>query len=173
MFETERLILRKLTKKDADEIFVLRSDAEVMRFIRAPQNRTESGNWIRLVSNRWKDEQIGVCGVIEKSSKKLIGWCGLWRLVENGETEVAYAINKNFRRRGFATEAAAGFLRYGFDDLNLDKIVAVALPENTASCRVMEKLGMHYDGIGKFYDRDLAHYSISKTNWQSQVIRDS
>lgn len=138
----------------------------MMRFIRAPQNRTESVNWIKLVSNRWKDEKIGFCGVIEKSSNSFVGWCGLWKLVESGETEVGYAINKKFWRQGFATEAAAGFLRYGFDDINLNKIVAVARPENTASRRVMEKLGMQYDGIGRFYDRDLAHYSIGKNEWR-------
>lgn len=166
MFETERLILRVLTGTDAAAVFALRSDAEMMQFIRAPQNRAESVNWINLTSSRWKSEKIGFCAVIEKTSNEFIGWCGLWRLEETGEIEIGYAIDKKFWRQGFATEAAEEFLRYGFDDLRLDKIVAVARPENTASRRVMEKLKMKYDGIGKYYDRDLAHYSIDKNDWR-------
>ncbi len=54
------------------------------------------------------------------------------------------------------------FLHYGFDELNLGKIVAVAQPKNAASRRVMEKLGMRYDYIGEFYGRELVHYSITK-----------
>ena len=52
--------------------------------------------------------------------------------------------------------------RSGFETLNLEKIAAVARPENTASRRVMEKLGMQFDYIGEFYESDLAHHSITK-----------
>ncbi|MGI8556520.1 MAG: GNAT family N-acetyltransferase [Pyrinomonadaceae bacterium] len=165
MLETERLILRKLAKWDADAVFAMRSDREVMRFIREPQTRRETDNWIKMISSRWQDEKIGFCAVIEKSSNEFIGWCGLWRLRETAEIEIGYAIAKDFRQKGFAAEAAARFLRYGFEDLKLDKVVAVARPENTASRRVMEKLGMKFDGIGKFYERDLAHYSITKNEF--------
>ena len=163
MFETERLILRPLDENDIDAVFALRNDAEIMRFIRAPRNRAESVNWIKLVSSRWQDEKIGFCAVIEKATSKFIGWCGLWRLVETGETEIGYAIDKKCWGRGYATEAAAQILFYGFDDLKLAKIVAVTRLDNTASRRVMEKLGMKFDGIGRFYERDLAHYSVDKT----------
>jgi RimJ/RimL family protein N-acetyltransferase len=162
MLETERLILRKFEESDIDAIFEMRSDAEVMRFIREPQNRDETINWLKLVSSHWQDEKIGFCAVIEKSSGKVIGWCGLWRLKETGETEVGYAIDKEYWGKGLAVEAARAFLEYGFTKLNLEKIVAVARPENKASRRVMEKLGMHYDYAGEFYGRQLVHYSIAK-----------
>lgn len=165
MFETERLILRKMDGGDADAVYAMRSDAEIMRFIREPQNRRETDSWIKLVSSRWQDEKIGLGAVLEKSSKKFIGWCGLWRLIETGETEIGYALDKKFWRKGYATEAAARYLQYGFEELNLEKIVAVARPENKASRRVMERLGMTLDGIGEFYGRDLVHYSIFQENF--------
>ncbi len=165
MFETERLILRRLNETDVEAIYRMRSDADVMRFIREPQNRAESANWFELVSSRWANEQIGFCAIIEKSSNEFAGWCGIWKLKETGETEVGYAVAKEFWRRGYATEAAAEFLRYGFGKLNLDEIVAVARPENAASRRVMEKLGMRYDYTGEFYGRDLVHYSITRENF--------
>ena len=166
MFETARLFLRPLNKDDTDAIFALRRDAELMRFIREPQTKhAEAESWIKLISSLWESEKIGFCAVIDKNSNEFIGWCGLWHLKETGETEVGYAIAENFQKKGFASEAAEKFLEYGFYQLNLEKIVAVARPENKASRRVMEKIGMKYDGIGKYYDRDLAHYSILRENF--------
>lgn len=162
MLETDRLILRSFIESDTDAVFAMRSDAEVMRFIREPQPREEAANWVKLVSSRWATERIGLCAVVKKTSGAVIGWCGLWRLPETDETEIGYAIAKEFWRNGFAFEAARKSLEYGFDDLMLDKIVAVARPENAASRGVMEKLGMQYDSTGEFYGRELVHYSITK-----------
>ncbi len=163
MLETDRIILRPMKKEDVEPIFAMRSDADVMRFIRAPAiKRSEAENWVNLVSSRWADEKIGFCSLIEKQSGKFLGWCGLWHLQETGEIEVGYAIAKEFWRKGYAAEAAEALLKYGFEKLNLNKIVAVAFPENKASQRVMRKLGMSYDYTGEFYERDLVHYSITR-----------
>lgn len=165
MPETERLILRPFTKDDTEAVYAMRSDAGIMRFIREPQKTlTETENWIRLVSSRWQDEKIGFCAVIEKSSGKLIGWCGLWRLKETGEIEIGYAISAEYQGLGLATEAAQVFLKYGFEEINAEKIVAVAHPDNKSSRRVMEKLGMKFEKIGKFYGTNLAYYSIEKAD---------
>jgi [ribosomal protein S5]-alanine N-acetyltransferase len=174
MLETERLVLRKFTEKDVDAIFKLRKDAEMMRFIREPQKRRqESENWIKLISSLWDSEKIGFCAVTEKNSNKLIGWCGLWKLIETDEIEVGYAIAKEFWKKGFASEAAESFLNYGFNTLNLEQIAAVARPENTASRRVMEKLGMQFDYIGKFYGCNLAHHSITKDEYLTQRYKNA
>lgn len=167
MLETERLILRPMTENDIDAVFALRNDAEIMRFIREPQkSREEAASWIKLISSRWESEKIGFCAVIEKTSEAFAGWCGLWVLKESGEIEVGYAISQKFQRKGYATEAAEACLIYGFEQLKLPKIVAVARSENSASRRVMEKLGMRYDGLGKFYGVQLAHYTIKKSDWR-------
>ena len=162
MLETERLILRLMEERDVDDIFAMRSDSEIMRVIREPQNREESVNWVKLVSSRWEKDQIGFCAIIENSSQEFVGWCGIWQLQETDEFEVGYAISRRFWGKGLATEAAFVFLQYAFEKLKKEKIVAVARPENAASRRVMEKLGMRYDYTGKFYGQNLVHYSISK-----------
>ena len=166
MLETERLTLRPLAEKDVDAIYAMRSDADVMRFIREPQDRSESANWIDLVSSRWTSEKMGFCAMIEKSSEKFVGWCGLWQLKETGETEVGYAVAKEFWGKSYAAEAAKEFLTYAFEKLLCDKIVAVAQPANAASRRVMEKLGMSYDYTDEFYGRDLVHYSVTKEKFK-------
>lgn len=165
MLETERLFLRPLDADDVEQVFAMRSDADVMRFIRAPQTRRESADWIQMVSSRWETTGIGFCAVIEKSSDEFVGWCGLWRLKETDEIEIGYAVAKDFQGKGYATEAAAAVLGYGFETLRLKKIVAVARPENAASRRVMEKLGMRYDYTGEFYSKQLVHYTITKNDY--------
>jgi RimJ/RimL family protein N-acetyltransferase len=165
MFETDRLILRRLDEWDVDDIFAMRSDPEVMRFIRAPQNRVETVNWLNLVSSRWERDYIGFCAIVEKQNKKFVGWCGLWRLKETNELEIGYAIAKNAWGKGFATEAGRVFLQYAFERLKSDKIVAVAEPENASSRRVMEKLGMKFGSLGEFYNRELVQYAVSRESW--------
>jgi [ribosomal protein S5]-alanine N-acetyltransferase len=162
MFETERLFLRKMTEDDLESVFAMRSDADVMRYIREPQQRDEALNWIKLVSSRWEGEKIGFCSVFLKETNQFVGWCGLWQLKETDEIEVGYAFFKDFWGQGLAVEASKPFLQYGFTELNLPKIVACANPDNTGSRRVMEKLGMTFDHIGFYYGRDLVHYTITQ-----------
>ena len=171
MLETERLIMRPLQESDVEEIFAMRSDEEIMRFIREPQGRDESLGWIRLVSERWSDEKLGFCAVIEKSTDKFLGWCGIWRLQETDEFEIGYAIEKQNWGKGFATEAAGKFMQYGFEELNAEKLVAVARPENSASRRVMEKLGMKFVKVGKFYNQMLVQYAISREEFVKLKVK--
>lgn len=165
MIETKRFILRKLIETDVDAVFAMRSDPDVMRFIREPQNRQESANWIRIISSKWESDQVGLGAVLLKETGEFIGWCGLWILAETGEIEVGYAIAKRFWKKGFAFEAAQAWLNYGFTELNLPKIVACANPLNEGSQAVMKKLGMTFDHIGKYYGTDLVHYSIKKDDF--------
>jgi ribosomal-protein-alanine N-acetyltransferase len=170
MFETERLILRKMSEADLQPVFAMRSDPDVMRYIREPQKRAEALNWIRLVSSRWEGEKIGFCSIRLKETNEFIGWCGLWQLKETGEIEVGYALFKDFWGQGFAVEASVPFLEYGFSELNLPKIVACASAENKGSRRVMEKLGMTFDHIGTYYGRDLVHYTITRRDWEKRIL---
>ncbi len=162
MLETERLTLRRMADGDLDAIYAMRSDPDVMRYIREPQKRAETANWIELVSSRWDTDGIGFCAMTIKETGDFAGWCGLWRLAESEEIEVGYAVAKRFWRRGYAVEAALRLLEYGFDELGLEKIVAVAREQNLASRRVMEKIGMEFDYIGRFYETELVHYSITR-----------
>ena len=173
MLETERLILRPLVESDVDEIFAMRSDEDIMRFIREPRGRDESFDWIKLVSGRWHNDKLGFCAVIEKEANKFLGWCGIWRLKETGEMEIGYAIDKAYWGKGFATEAAEKFMQYAFGELNAEKLVAVARPENMASRRVMEKLGMQFVKTDTFYEQTLVQYAIAKGEFLTQRCQDA
>lgn len=166
MFETERLCFRKFTNDDADFIFAMRSDPEIMRYISNVQtDRKESIVWIEKFENYWKKYNMGICAVLDKSTDQPIGWCGLMRLKDTDEIEVAYAIVKSAWGNGYATEAADRMLRYGFDDLKLERIVAIAYPENLASQQVMKKLGMTYVKTGEFFGEQLRQFAIERKDY--------
>jgi ribosomal-protein-alanine N-acetyltransferase len=84
-------------------------------------------------------------GVFHKEENKLIGWCGFGPLeFEPSEIEIYYGLSRDYWGKGFATEAAKALLDYGFGLIGLDKIVAIVMPENIASKKVIEKMGMIY-----------------------------
>ena len=166
LINSHRLTIRPFNETDVDAVFALRSDPEIMRFIRAPQTeREETVSWIKRLSSLWETSGIGFGALIEKESDELIGWSGLWILKESQEIEVGYAIRQDRWGMGYATEAAKSVLKYGFEEVGLERIVALAFPQNTGSINVMKKLGMSHIGIGRFYDNDLVQYAITKKSF--------
>ena len=78
------------------------------------------------------------------------------------EIEVGYHLARAFWGRGYATEAARACLRYGFEQLKLERIVAVVRPENVASRRVLEKSGLSYTGMGYHYKAEVRMYAVTR-----------
>jgi RimJ/RimL family protein N-acetyltransferase len=95
-----------------------------------------------------------------------MGFCGLQFLDNTPEIEVGYRLARRFWGMGFATEAARESLRYGFEELGLDRIVAVVQPENIASCRVVEKIGLRYVKDARFYQTDVKYYAITREEYR-------
>ncbi|MDJ0519843.1 MAG: GNAT family N-acetyltransferase [Trichodesmium sp. MO_231.B1] len=81
------------------------------------------------------------------------------------EIELGYLLNPAYWYRGLATEAAKASLKYGFEELKLKEIVAVAQPENIASQRVMEKLGMKYEKDANYYQTNVVYYTIFRKEY--------
>ncbi len=162
---TKRLFIRPFNSEDFADVYDLRSDSAIMWFIREPQSFSESKSWVKMVSSKWETQKLGFAGVFIRETEELIGWCGLWVLPESGEIEVGYAIKQKYWRKGYASEAAFEVLNYGFDELKLEKIVAVALPENIGSVNVMKKIGMTFIKFGNFYGNELVQYGILKEQY--------
>ncbi len=166
--ETARLRLRMFTLRDTDDYFLLRSDPEVMRYIGtgATSTREQTTTKLSWVLMQWEKHGFGIWAVVDKKSENLIGWAGLSFLDSNPEIEVGYGLAKAYWGTGMATEAAWASLRYGFEELQLDRIVAVAVPENAASQRVMEKAGMRYVKLAHYYGVDVAYYEITRESFR-------
>ena len=165
MLETRRLRLREFTMKDLDELAALRSDPLVMKYI-GEQSREKVKERLRYYISLYEPHGFGMWGVMHKADAKLIGWCGLMFLEETPEVEVGYGIAKAYWGQGLVTEAASASLRFGFEQIGLERIVAVALPENIASRRIMEKLGMKYEKNVLHYGFDCAYYAITRDEFR-------
>ncbi|MBV9211813.1 MAG: GNAT family N-acetyltransferase [Acidobacteria bacterium] len=170
LLETPRLLLREFTMEDLDELAALRSDPLVMKYI-GEQSREKVTKRLRYYISSYEQHGFGVWGVMLKGETKLIGWCGLMFLEETPEVEVGYGIAKDYWGRGLMTEAAAASLNHGFNTVGLERIVAVALPENTASRRIMEKLGMKYEKNTHHYGFDCVYYAVTRDEFKSIALK--
>lgn len=164
MLLSDRLQLRRFTMDDLDALAKIRGDAGVMRFIGDGRARTREQ--VRAAIERslamWEQEGFGRWGVIDRAENRLVGWCGLSLLDTTREIELGYGLAQSAWGRGFATEAGYASIRFGFETLHLERIVAVAFPENRGSTRVMEKLGMRFVGYGAYYGAEkLARYELT------------
>ena len=170
MIETERLLHRKFTFEDLGKLIELRSGDEVIKFLggRRLQNPENIEKRLHCYLDCYEKYNFGVCAMIWKPTGEMIGWSGLQPLEETGETEVGYGMIKEFWGKGIGFETARGWLEYGFETANLEKIVAVALPENTASWRIMENVGMRREKIETYYGMECVFYSITKDEFANQ-----
>ena len=164
--ETERLILRAFEESDASSVMFY-ADPEVMRYIpRGPWGRDDvEGKFTRMldvVRDRWRDNGFGMWAVELKQTGVVIGHCGLQRLEAGDEIEVFYLLDKPYWNQGIATEAARATLRFA-TQRDLRNVVAVAMPENGASQRVMAKAGMTHVGRANHYGFELVKYAMTST----------
>ena len=172
MLETERLFHRKFTLEDLDKLIELRSDDEVIKYLggRHLQNPESIEKRLRFYLDCYEKLGFGMCAMIWKPTGEMIGWSGLQPLGETLQTEVGYGMIKEFWGKGIGFETARGWLGYGFETANLEKIVAVASPENTASWRIMEKLGMRREKLETHYGMLCVFYAISKEEFTKNAL---
>jgi [ribosomal protein S5]-alanine N-acetyltransferase len=162
--ETARLELRPMSQEDAEELHEVYSDPSTFRYIsRGPSESIEETR-ARIAEKMRHQEEHGFAmwAVCERASGRVVGDCGLQLLEGGPQVELGYRLARPVRGRGLATEAGRACLVAGFDDLELDRIVAVAHPENVASRRVMKKLGMTLMGLGNHYGADTVLYAITR-----------
>tara|TARA_B110000208_G_C11462275_1_gene318836 strand:- start:53 stop:559 length:507 start_codon:yes stop_codon:yes gene_type:complete len=141
---TERLILREFELTDAEAMFNLNSDEEVLRYTGDKQFESieDANNFFKNYPD-YEKNGFGRWALVTKGDKEVIGWCGL-KKHEDNTVDIGYRIFKNQWNKGYATEASIACLEYGFQVFELDEIIANAATENKASIRVMEKIGMEF-----------------------------
>lgn len=168
--ETARLYLRQFTLDDLDELYRIYSDPEIMKYLRGVRSREATEIAIHTMLKNWEQNNFGMWALVHKIDRKMIGRCGLAFLDKTPEVELGYVLNKVYWNQGLVTEASFASLNYGFDILHLDRIVAIARPENIGSQRVMQKVGMKYEKNAFYYETDVLYYSISRETYQSKVF---
>lgn len=145
LLETERLLLRESVVDDAEDLFAMTSDSEVMKYTGDVAFRSVA-HTRELIRNYedYEKNSYGRWTTIIKATNEIIGWCGLKYIKEINETDIGFRFMKKFWNLGYATEASIACLELGFSKFNLQQIVGQVYKENGASIRVLEKIGMVY-----------------------------
>lgn len=174
---TERLRLRQWRDADLDPFAALNADAEVMRHFPATMTRAESDAFADGVRAKIAHDGWGLWAIEVTDGPSFIGFVGLNRPRFEAHftpaVEVGWRLTRQYWGNGYATEAAAGALSFGFEQLDLAEIVSFTVPANERSRRVMRRLGMSHDQAGDFdhpnvTDGPLRHhvlYRMSKDEW--------
>ena len=148
--ETDRLLLRAMRREDAEDMYEYASKSEVTRFLLWSEHGSLSytGEYLKYVESRYSIGDFYDWAIVLKESGKMIGTCGFAKIdIVNNSAEIGYVLNPAYRGREIALEAAERVLRFGFEALELNRIEARYMEGNDASRRVMEKLGMSFEGI--------------------------
>jgi ribosomal-protein-alanine N-acetyltransferase len=161
---TARLRLRQFSRGDLDAYAGIMGDYEVGRWFPKGEGytREESKKSLDGILDHWVKHGFGIWAITEKDKRFLLGRCGLNLIAETMEVEADFVLAKNYWGHGYATEAARAALAYGFDVLKLDRIIALAKPDNLASQRVTEKIGMRYVKNAEYWGIICAYYEILK-----------
>lgn len=145
--ETERLVLRAMTVEDADAFFALNSHPEVMRYTGEPPiGSVEESRRAIAEYPDFDTVGFGRWAAVLKESGAMIGFCGLKHLADLDEVDIGFRFLPEYWGQGLATEAALATLGFGFGTIGLERIIGLVMPENGASVRVLEKIGMVEDG---------------------------
>jgi RimJ/RimL family protein N-acetyltransferase len=167
--ETSRLTLRPFTPGDIDDLGSLYSDPIAMRFLGngTPKTRAETEERLARMIGHWAQHGLGMWALHDKETGRFVGRCGLQPLADTAEIELGYVLHREYWGRGLATEASMAAVRFGFETIQLSRIVAIVLPENLGSRRVIEKSGLKFERIGPnpYGPRDVAWYGLSRTEY--------
>jgi [ribosomal protein S5]-alanine N-acetyltransferase len=173
LLETERLILREITKEDTKGIFACFSNDDVTRYYgqETLQNIEQAEKFVEFFSKSYTEKRGIRWGIERKEIKGIIGTIGfnVWS-PKHKRAEIGYEIHPEHWRKGYTLEAISKTLSYGFDVLGLTRIGAVVFIENEASNKLLTKIGFQKEGIlraymyqnGKAYDTYV--YSILKND---------
>jgi RimJ/RimL family protein N-acetyltransferase len=146
--ETERLILRHFDLNDSEALDRVYGDPEVMLYSRGVRTPEWVRERLRQCLEDYRVHGFGLWAVVAKTTLEVLGYCGLGHFPDastRSDIEIGYRLMRPHWGHGYATEAARAVRDYGFDTLNLPRLIAVIDPRNIASIRVAEKIGLCYE----------------------------
>jgi len=146
--ETERLLIRPFTLEDIEPSYLMNLDEEVSTYTGDGGVVSKKEIERRITENVFSDYKkygFGRLAVELKAENKFIGFTGLKYLSDVDEVDLGYRFMKEYWGKGIATESAIACVKLGFNNLGLNKMIAMVLPENIKSIRVLEKLNFEFE----------------------------
>jgi RimJ/RimL family protein N-acetyltransferase len=170
MIETKRLILRTWREADVAPNTAMLSDPETARYITADHKPVtdELNGWrnAAIMAGHWALHGFGMFVVEEKASGQYVGRVGPWCPPRWPGFEVGWGIAKEFRGKGYATEAARASIHWVFDNLAVDRIVHCIEPDNVGSRGVAERLGATVGGQAELFGHPVDLWVTTRDRWQ-------
>lgn len=166
---TERLLLRQMTSQDDTDLFALRSDTNIMRFIPRPLARSvnDSSQLIQSLTDAIRNNESITWAITLKNDSNVIGTIGFVRMAkEHYRAEIGYLLSADYQGQGLMQEALTAVVDYGFQTIKLHSIEAIVNSQNTASANVLVRAGFKKEAHFKenqFYGgqfHDSIHYSL-------------
>ena len=142
IIETERLVLREVVDADAHEIFILRTDPRVIKYLdRAPATSMEEVHQFIHTIKDAQTKNTGICWAIAlKDNPQLIGTIAIWKIdIDHHRGEIGYTLQADYHGRGIMHEALKAALDYGFYTMNLHSVEANVNPNNASSIKLLER----------------------------------
>lgn len=168
---TERLSLRAMHVIDAEDMFDYARRPEVTKYLLWSEHKdiTFTREYLYYIGRRYALGDFYDWAIIDRESRKMIGTCGFTRIdTANNSAEIGYVLNPDFHRRGFGSEAVKRILKFGFEELGINRIEARFMQGNEASLALMLSVGMTFEG----YMRDLVFVKGSyRTVGVSSILR--
>jgi RimJ/RimL family protein N-acetyltransferase len=166
--ETKQLLLRPLELSDAEALYKIYCDPEAILYWGTPdRSLDESKQRIQRFNEDWSNG-FGDWALVDKVSKKFVGFCGLHYISGMPEVNLGYLVDRNHWGKGFGTEASKASLDFGFQNCKMDQIVATTAPKNIASLKVLEKCGLSFWKKIERNNRERVVYSITRKAWDSK-----
>lgn len=168
VLHTERLRLEPFADAHLEGLHELNRDPAVMRYISGrAETLDETRAGIERVRARWAEWGYSWWAFVEHDSGRIVGAGCIQHLGRDAANplEIGWRLRPDCWGRGLASEAARTMAGFAFDTLAAPLLCAVCHPENTASARVMQRLGMRYRGVECWYDADTAVYEITREAW--------
>ena len=166
--QTDRLLLRPFAATDFDGLLAIQSRADVARYLEwdprtAAEVREALDLKVRSTAIVAEGDNISLAAVL-RTTGELIGECSLrWVSSEHRQAEIGFILHPDHHGHGYATEAAAALLALAFDGLRVHRVIGRLEARNTASARVLERLGMRQEA-------HLVENEYVKGEWQSEVV---
>lgn len=140
---------------------MLNQDPEVIKYTGdVPFKNIDAAREFLEKYDQYEKYGMGRMAVIEKETHEFLGWCGLKYAPDLCEYDIGFRFFKKYWNKGYATETSKAFIDYGFNTLKLNEIVGRAVLENTASVRVLQKIGMLFSKPFDFEGHKGVIYSI-------------
>ena len=164
VIETKRLVLRRVTAADLDELIAIHADPDIQRFMGA-FDQDRAIEWLDRVDRAWQDHGYGRLAITDRATGRLLGRTGLQYFEQFAETELGWTLRRDAWGCGYATEAARACADWAFGEFEIPYLTSLIEPDNQRSIKLAERLGLTPLRNDVLLERPFVVYAVTREIW--------